>query len=166
VNLRRSNWADIQLNGLQLLPEEQKLEVICSSYFEKARNHELMGDASKSTIAICWGCVYNCNWQLLQGIWIHVSTVTNHCWRSIIVSSNTIAKLLLLSMWMCLELAIAGVIVTSTNTKLQLLPGKLGSIQASIAVWPQLELSSWALSLDRTVHTCTSSTIKDSWNSQ
>jgi len=58
------------------------------------------------------------------------------------VSSNTIAKLLLLSMWMCLELAIAGVIVTSTNTKLQLLPGKLGSIQASIAVWPQLELSS------------------------
>jgi hypothetical protein len=25
---------------------------------------------------------------------------------------------------------------------LQLLPGKLGSIQASIAVWPQLELSS------------------------
>lgn len=62
------------------------------------------GDASKTTIAICWGCVYNCNWQLLQGIWIHVSTIANHCWRSIIVSSNTIAKI-----------AVAGFVDVSTT---------------------------------------------------
>jgi hypothetical protein len=90
-----------------------------------------MGDASKTTIAIDSCCrVYG--YMCLN----HLLEVHNLCLQI------QLQKLLLLGMWMCLQLAIAGDIVTSTNTKLQLLPGKLGSIQTSIAVWPQLELSS------------------------